>query len=306
MRNMLRFGVQANPTDAKELVQAAKIAEASGLYALFVPDHPGSCASPFVALAAAASVTERICLGTYVVNAGVHHPVQAANDLNTLDLLSDGRAILGVGAGHTPEEWTQRGDAYPSPSVRVDRMMKFTDHVHALSRGQVVNASDDHFVLKEAQISHPVALQTPIPLLIGGNGKTVLRYAGAHAETVSVSGLGATRPDGHSHIPKWSHAEITESISHIRAGAAGREAPVIEALVQLLKITNDRQRTLESFAHRADIDPMLIEDNPFVLVGTAAHIAEQIVAHRERWNFTSFVARANDLPDLCVVAEHMF
>ena len=305
MSNPARFGVQADPKDAKEFLQAAETAEAAGLYALFVPDHPVSCVSPFVALAAAATVTRRIRLGTYVLNTGVHHPLQTANDVNTLDLMTDGRAILGVGAGHTPAEWTQRGLTYPTAKSRVDRMMKFTEHVRSLSRGDVVNGNDNHFTFNDAVIGHPIAHQTPVPLLVGGNGPTVLRFAGAHSDTVSVSGLGTTKSDGHSHIPKWSHAEIDDSISHIRTGAAGRPGPVLEALVQILKITDNRQETLASFARLADIDISLVEDNPFVLVGTAAHIADQVAAHRERWGFTSFVARTGDLPDLATLSQNM-
>jgi probable F420-dependent oxidoreductase len=301
MSKAIRFGVQTDPTDAKEFRQTAKTAEAAGLYALFVPDHPGSCTSPFVALAAAASVTGRIRLGTYVLNTGVHHPLQTANDLNTLDLLSEGRAILGVGAGHTPAEWTQCGLSYPNAKARVDRMITFTKHVRALSRGEAVNGTDEYFAFTDASITSPVAHQSPIPLLVGGNGPNVLRFAGAHSETVSVSGLGATKSDGHSHIPMWTHAEIDRSINHIRTGAAGSArstGPVIEALVQCLKITNDRQGALDSFARLADIDVSLAEDIPFVLIGTVSQIADQIAAHRERWNFTSFVARASDLADL--------
>ena len=170
MSNPTRFGVQENPNSAKEFRKVAKTAEAAGIYALFVPDHPSSCVSPFVALAAAASVTERIGLGTYVLNTGVHNPVQTANDLNTVDLLSDGRAILGVGAGHTPSEWIQRGLSYPTAKSRVERMVKFTEHVRALSRGEVANVSDDHFTLNDAKIASPTACQRPVPLLVGGNG----------------------------------------------------------------------------------------------------------------------------------------
>ena len=117
---------------------------------------------------------------------------------------------------------------------RVHLVMKFTEHVRALSCGDFVNGSDDHFTFHDARISHPAARQTPVPLLVGGNGPTVRRFAGAHSETVSVSGLGATKSDGHSHIPKWSHVEIDQSIGHVRTGAAGRTVPVPEVLVQRL------------------------------------------------------------------------
>ena len=76
--------------------------ERAGFDGLYIGDHPGSGPAPFVALAAAAAVTERIQLGTCVLNAGVWDPVTLAGEVATLDVLSGRRAVLGVGAGHTP------------------------------------------------------------------------------------------------------------------------------------------------------------------------------------------------------------
>ena len=79
------------------------------------PTTPVSPRPPFVALATAAAATSKIRLGTYVVNVGVRDPLQIATDVATLDVVSGGRAQLGIGAGHTPAEWTMTGTPYPSP-----------------------------------------------------------------------------------------------------------------------------------------------------------------------------------------------
>src|SRR5882724_8802882 len=103
-RAMVTFSVAAQPAGAAEWLDLARRAESLGLDSLYVPDHPGTCASPFVALAAAAAVTTRLRLGSYVSNAGVREPILLASDVATLDVVSGGRAVLGLGAGHTPAE----------------------------------------------------------------------------------------------------------------------------------------------------------------------------------------------------------
>jgi alkanesulfonate monooxygenase SsuD/methylene tetrahydromethanopterin reductase-like flavin-dependent oxidoreductase (luciferase family) len=99
---MATFSLQAVPGDAAEWLDTARRAEAGGFDTLLTADHPGSCAAPFVALAAAAAVTSRIRPGSYVSNAGVREPMLLAADVATLDVVSGGRAVLGLGAGHPP------------------------------------------------------------------------------------------------------------------------------------------------------------------------------------------------------------
>ncbi|MGH3747709.1 MAG: LLM class flavin-dependent oxidoreductase, partial [Micromonosporaceae bacterium] len=78
---MTTFSLQATPTNGNQWSQLARRCESAGFDALLAPDHPGSCASPFVALAAAAAVTSRIGLGSYVSNAGVREPILLASDI---------------------------------------------------------------------------------------------------------------------------------------------------------------------------------------------------------------------------------
>ena len=111
----IRFGLQAGvDRDPRAWLDLAKRAEDSGFDALYVGDHPGVTASPFAALAAAASVTTTLKVGTYVLNAGVRDPLAIASDAATVDVLSGGRFVLGLGAGHTPAEWTMTGRVFPA------------------------------------------------------------------------------------------------------------------------------------------------------------------------------------------------
>src|SRR5215216_1437834 len=94
-----RFGLQApRTTDPDEWFAIARRAERDGYSALLVPDHVGRL-STFPALMAAAGVTERIAVGTYVLNQDFRPPAVLAQEASTVQLLTNGRLALGVGAG---------------------------------------------------------------------------------------------------------------------------------------------------------------------------------------------------------------
>src|ERR1035437_846374 len=99
----LRSGQMKSPS---QWLSLARFADESGFDTLYVADHPGTSPAPFVSLSAAAVVTERIRLGTCVLNAGRWEPFVLASEIATLDVLSGGRLLLGIGAGHTPAEWS--------------------------------------------------------------------------------------------------------------------------------------------------------------------------------------------------------
>lgn len=272
----IRFNLQARPTGRSEWLALARDAEAARFESLFVADHPGSTASPFVALAAAAAVTDRIRLGSYVANAGVWDPMLLATELATLDELSEGRAVFGVGAGHTPSEWTDRGLAYPDPRARVDTMVAVTDATIAWL---------DRLVA-------PRPVQRPIPLLVGGNGQRVLRYAAARADVVGVTGLGATLADGHSHSTRWSADSIDADIGWLQAAPRVIE---LDALVQFVVISHDRVATAEALGAEYELRAQDILDCPYALVGTADQIASELLAHRARWAITRYTVRPDAL-----------
>jgi len=215
----VRVSVQASPRDQSSWLALVAEVERSGFDGLYVSDHPGSGPAPFVALAAAAAVTERIQLGTCVLNAGVWDPIALAGEVATLDVVSGGRAVLGVGAGHTPQEWIARGRPFPTPGERVDRMMELVGATQALLRGESVSQQGGHFTLVDATLAHPQPVGDRVPLMVGGNGTRVLRFAAQHAEIVGVTGLARTLPDGHRHEVDWSRSGLARIVETVRSAA---------------------------------------------------------------------------------------
>ncbi|WP_378742537.1 TIGR03621 family F420-dependent LLM class oxidoreductase [Nocardia brasiliensis] len=294
MNAPIKFSMTANVIEVGTWPEFARGCEQDGFDALMVPDHPGSFASPFVALAAAATATETIRLGTNVVNAGMWEPYLLAGEVATLDVVSGGRALFGIGAGHTPAEWTMQGRAHPSAAARVDRMIEVTDTTRRLLAGETVTFDGDHVRLRDAVLTRPRPVQEQIPLLVGGSGPRVVRYAAANADIVGFSGLGRTLPDGHNHETRWGRDQIDAQVEVVRetAAKAGRD-PAFEALVQHVEITDDAEAACARFA--ADIPTTSVAEllsAPYVLIGTVDELVTELREHQKRWGFNRFVMRA--------------
>jgi probable F420-dependent oxidoreductase len=272
---MATFSLQVQPENAAEWVDTARRAEAAGFAAIYVADHPGSCAAPHVALAAAAAVTSTIRLSAYVVNAGVREPMLLAADVATLDVVSGGRAILGIGAGHTPAEWAAVGRARPDVKGRIDHCIAVVEATRTLLTGGAVNG---------VTLDQPRPVQQPIPLLIGGGNTRLLRWAAEHADIIGLGGMGRTLPDGHRHEVRWRPHEIDGQVELVR----GR---TLEALVQHVAITADAGAELATVFRELDLTEAELQAAPYVLVGTADEIVAKVRDNERRWGISRYAVR---------------
>lgn len=252
-----------------------------------------------MALAAAAAATSRLRLGSYVLNTGIRHPLLIASDVATLDVVSGGRAEVGLGAGHTPAEWEMTGQRRPAPAERVQWSTTAAAAVRALLDGHAVPAADLQ-ALTEVALQGPRPVQQRVPLLIGGANPELLRWGGAHADAVGLSGLGRTLPDGHSHTVSWSSSRVDAHAALIRDGARSAHAnpPPIEALVQQVTLTDDRDAVAHSLAERLNTPVTDLLAVPYLWIGTPAEIAEQLRTARDRWGIRRWVLRDSALDDL--------
>jgi probable F420-dependent oxidoreductase len=307
----ISFAVQGHPTTVDEWVGLARRAEALGFEALSTADHPGLTAAPFVALAVVAQVTARMQLAPSVINAAAWEPLALAAEVATLDVLSDGRAVLGIGAGHTPKEWTQVGKMYPSASERVEHLGTVVATVRRLLCGETVTVDRETVRLSEAGLGWPKPARDNVPVLMGGNGRRLVRLAAQHADILELTGLGRTLPDGHHHEANWSSDAVDERVRLLRQ--AGGPAVQVGALVQHVAITNDRAGAAD--AYRTQFAEVLPEhalpalddilDTPFVLLGTEDEIVQQLQTHERRWGLNRYTTRADVLDEVGRVIERL-
>src|SRR5881409_114202 len=135
-----RFGVNVRTAGSHaEWAEKARKVERLGYSVLLVPDHLAELLAPFPALAGAAAATTRLRVGTAVLNNDFRHPVLTAREAATIDLLSDGRLELGLGAGHMRTEYEQAGLRFDPGATRVERLAEAVAVITALLRGEKVS-----------------------------------------------------------------------------------------------------------------------------------------------------------------------
>lgn len=221
-------------------------------------------------------------------------PIALANAVATVDLISQGRSVLGVGAGHTPQEWTARGVPFPSAGARVARMTELVESTYALLRSaEPVSYAGDHISLDGATLTDPRPIQEPIPLVVGDNGDRVLRFGAEHADIVGITGAGRTLEDGHRHEVNWSDPAIERAADLIRSTATkvGRD-PQLDALVQHVEVTDDASAAAARLA--ADVAGASETDllsAPFVWIGTIGEIRDELRQHQDQVGIRRYVVR---------------
>ena len=118
-----RFGVSVHGTrSSAEWIDLARQTESLGYSTLLMPDHLGDQLSPVPALVAAADATSTLRVGSLVFDNDFRHPVMLAKEAATLDVLSNGRLELGLGAGWMKGEYDQAGIPFERAGVRIEKL----------------------------------------------------------------------------------------------------------------------------------------------------------------------------------------
>jgi probable F420-dependent oxidoreductase len=272
----LRFGVSTSSAgDRDEWRQRAREYEARGFDTLVVADHLGGMLSPMTALLAAADVTERLRIGTFVLNNDLWSPLLLAREAVTLDLLSGGRLELGLGAGHAQEEYEAAGLRYDAPAVRVARLAETVPLLRRLLDGDTVDHEGAHVRLRQATVGLSAA-QARIPLLVGGNGDGVLATAAAHADIVGLVGFTAGTGRRHTNLSHFTWAGLDERIAHVRRVAGSRAGALeLNVLVQMVRV-GDRVALADEVGAAFHQPAGSILDSPFVMLGDAAAMIDHV------------------------------
>jgi len=285
-----RFGVNVRTAASQaEWADKARKVEALGYTVLLVPDHLAELLAPLPALAAAAAATTRLRVGTAVLNNDFRHPVLLAREAATLDVLSDGRLELGLGAGHMQSEYEQAGLAFDPGATRVERLGEAVVILKRLLEGESVTFAGRHYRVTGHSI-HPRPVQRPRPpVFIGGNAPRLLTLAAREADIVGLTGIafrhGGKEPD----VSDFRAAVVDERVRLVRETAADRfDRLELTALVQRVVVTDDRRKAAEELAtgRWARLTPDEILASPYALVGTADQMVDDLRVRRERWGIS--------------------
>jgi probable F420-dependent oxidoreductase len=252
-----RFGVGIRSVKSPTaLQQKARRLEGFGFDVVYLPDHLGAPA-PFPTLTAIALATTTVRVGTYVLNACFYKPALLARDVAAVDLLSEGRLELGLGAGYAREEFEAAELPYPSAARRVD----YLEHVTTY--------------LKEHHGS--------VPILIAGNGDRLLTVAARHADIVGLTGANSRAIDD----------PLAERVEFVRKGAGDRFGD-LELNLAITAVPTDNSGMPDLSLTRR-FAPTLSDEEllalPAVLTGSPRDIADTLRGYRKTYGLTSFTVQ---------------
>jgi probable F420-dependent oxidoreductase len=314
-----RFSVQAFEAEsAKSWTDVARRAEDLGYSALFTTDHyfgPGAISdatghrpvdvAPIAAIATAAAATTTLRVGCRVFCIDYHNPVTLAKELATLDLLSEGRLEVGLGAGWVADEYAALGIPMSSAGTRIARLGEVVGMLKAHWSGEPLDVRGDH-VTAYGFAGRPLPVQRPHPpVLIGGGAPKILRLAGRLADIVSINFNNAAGRLGSGSVVSSSREQTHKKLAWVREGAGDRFADLeIEFGAYFVAVKDDPSATLAAMASRFGVTPEDFLAHPHALVGTVDEICERLeerratfgvsyinIAHRHMDEFAPVVAR---------------
>ena len=285
-----RFGVMCFDAPSRTAwIELARKAEALGYATFVMADHYLNPLTPIAGLVAAADATSTIRIGCQVFDNDFRHPAMLAKEAATVDLLTDGRFDFGIGAGWSKLEYDRAGIPFDPPAVRVARMEEglriikalWADGpVHHTGRFYTINGLDG--MPKPVQRPHP-------PVLIGGGGRRVLRFAAREADIVSI--IPKARPGGGLDWTGSTAETFDAQLGWVREAAGERfDRLELDVIAHRVVVRDDRRASAEQIAahhpYGADAAGMTAEhvlSSPDYLVGSVAAIVEQLAAQRARY-----------------------
>ena len=294
-----RFGVQvSHASTAQEWAELARRSEDAGYDVLTMPDHFTNQLAPVPALMAAADATSTLRIGALVFDNDYKHPVVLAKELATMDLLSDGRTEIGLGAGWMLSDYDQAGITYDSPKVRIDRFIEGLAVIRGALGPDTFSFSGDHYTITNYN-GLPKPVQQPLPpILIGGGGPRVLKFAAREADIVGINGTLTAGVVGPEAISTMTAASVDEKVAIVAAAGAHRISDIeLNIRTFFVKVTDDRASTINAISSMFSVPAELIDTSPFALIGSVDACIEQLLERREKWGFSYTIVGAENIDE---------
>jgi probable F420-dependent oxidoreductase len=289
---------------AREWAELARKVEDLGYSTLTCADHLDDQFAPVPALAAAAAATTTLRLGTLVLANDYRHPVVAAKDAATLDVLSDGRLELGLGAGWMTTDYETAGIPLDPAGVRIDRMAEGLAVIRGLMADGPFSFAGTHYRIDGLE-GFPKPVQQPHPpIVIGGGGPRVLGFAAQHADIVGLNVNLAVGVIDDRAGPNATEEATQAKVDLVREAAGERFDEIeLQVRVHAVVVTDDRQGMAELMAPALGVSPDAALASPHAIAGTHDQIVEDLIARRERWGISYLGVSVDALDALAPVVS---
>jgi probable F420-dependent oxidoreductase len=297
-----RFGVNHVTTSAQEWRDVARKAEGLGFDTLIAQDHFGKQLAPLPALVAAAAVTSRLRLATIVLDNDFRHPAAVAKEAATVDVLSNGRFELGLGAGWLQSDYARTGLPFDAPGVRLERLAEAIAICKAFfAEPETMSFRGQHYCVENLETSPRPVQQPRPPVMIGGRQRRMLSLAGREADIVSISlldrrGAGLAEPPTFAQKVDWVRQAAGERFSEIE----------IHVNASLVEVGDDHpDAAVEQVAARTGQTPEQVRESPATLIGSVDAIVDQLHARREQFGVSYYVVQGRVMDAFAPVIDRL-
>lgn len=305
-----RFGFTGGASSKREkLLASARAVESLGYSTFGLADHLVRPFAPIVAGQAVADATSTLRITQTVLAQDFREPAVLAKELATLDVLSEGRLQIGLGAGWLQQEYVDAGMRFDAASLRIERLEETAIILKGLFSEGKFSFAGEHYRISDLDgLPKPVQQPRP-PIMIGGGGKKVLSVAGRQADIVQLM---PSNPGGKSLLDpsQFSAEAIDQKVGWIR-DAAGPRFEDVELSAQLLEcaVTDDPEQHLADFADRiafvtermggarVAFDHDELRRSPIVAVGSLDEVCDKLLATRARFSISYFAAPIDARPE---------
>jgi probable F420-dependent oxidoreductase len=297
-----RFAVQSfSAPSGADWAERARRVEGLGYAALHLADHflgPGPALAAtnhplqelaaVPAIAAAAAATETLRVGCRVFCNDYRHPVMLAKEAATLDLLSDGRLDLGMGAGWLRGEYEAAGLPFDAAATRIERLEESVALVKALFSGEPVEHAGRFYRVSGFR-GAPLPVQKPHPpLMIGGGGRRVLSLAAREADVVSFNFDNRSGVIGADGVRSGTADATAEKLSWVREAAGARFASLeLEIGAYFTFVSDGASAIAEGMGKAMGLSAEEMLRHPHGLFGTPDAICEELQRRREAYGIST-------------------
>jgi probable F420-dependent oxidoreductase len=255
-----------------------------------MPDHFWMPFAPLIAAQAAADATTTLRVNQAVLSQDFRHPTVLAKELATLDVLSDGRLEIGLGAGWSQREYEQSGIRFDPAPVRIERLEEVVIVLKGLFSGEPFSFSGRHFMITDL-VGLPSSVQRPHPpIMIGGGGRKLLAVAARHADIIQLrpraGGAGGANGDNN----EVTAATYRRKLDWIREVAGDRFDEIeLGAQLHAVVVTDDPAAALRDLAALSPtIDPDQLAASPVVAVGSLEDVCGKLLDTRDTYGINYF------------------
>jgi len=305
MERKIRFSTQSGgqPTGAEWLARAKRL-EGMGYATLSMPDHMvGGAWSNMPALGAVAAVTTTLRLGNLVLDNDFRNPVVLAREFATLDVISNGRVEIGLGAGWFDRDYQSTGIPFDRGRARVARLAEAVTLMKRVFTEDEVSFEGTYYRTVKSEC-RPKTVQLPRPpFLIAAGGPQILELAGREAEIVAVIPPGAgVRPPAPDDV---APAGVRRQLDIVRQAAGSRFDQIELSCFLDVVLTDDREKTIAELAEKAKVDPAVVGTSVYRPIGTLDQVREHIIRVRRDTGITYFCLRGPHVEELAPVVRDL-